>query len=218
MNLTRIHQIEITSRCNLGCVYCPHPTLRRTKEDMSLDTFKRALEWVEYFNERGNQKELAITGMGEALLHPHFKHFVMKAREAYDGFIHFSTNGILFNKDVAQFCSDNRVGVFVSLHRPEIAGPSANLAKEYGVLVGTNHSFVDSALDFAGAVEWPNSAPRQACMYQKEGWGMVLVDGRINTCCWEPEGVNCIGHVDDEIGSVEMRVMPACEQCSLEVA
>lgn len=215
MKLTRIHQIEITSRCNLACKYCPHPTLKRDKVDISSNDFYSAMRWVEYFNSKGTQSELALTGMGEALLHPDFMAMLEYARDCYDGFLHFSTNGILFTEEIAKLSADLGVKVFISAHRPELAGPAVALARKHNVLAGVNTSFIDSALDFAGTVKWENSAPQQYCMYQKDGWGMVLSDGRINTCCWEPEGINTIGHVNDEIGSVEMKVMPGCRDCAL---
>lgn len=43
MKLTAIHQIEITSRCNLRCRYCVHPHMGRVKEDMEPATFAKAL-------------------------------------------------------------------------------------------------------------------------------------------------------------------------------
>lgn len=215
MKLTRIHQIEITSRCNLACKYCPHPKLQRDKKDMTMFNFMRALEWVTYYDQQGTQPELAITGMGEALLHPHFNAFMRAARKSYTGFLHFSTNGILFKEETAELCKDLNIKVFISAHRPELAGPAVEIANKHGLLAGVNTSFVDSALDFAGTVEWNNSAPEQYCAYQKYGWGMVLADGRINTCCWEPEGINTIGHIMDNIDSVEMQVMPGCKDCSL---
>jgi hypothetical protein len=41
----KIYQIEITSRCTLKCEYCPHPTMKRAKEDMALAFFERALDY-----------------------------------------------------------------------------------------------------------------------------------------------------------------------------
>ena len=98
MKLNRIHQIEVTTHCNLACVYCPHPKMRRKKEHMDFGTFMRAMQWVNYYEHLGNQKELAFTGIGEALLHPEFEDMLRFARRCYDGFLHFSTNGILFNE------------------------------------------------------------------------------------------------------------------------
>lgn len=218
MKLTRIHQIEITTRCNLACKYCPHPKLKREKMDMSLDTFERALEWVEFFDKQGTQKELAITGMGEALLHPSLMFMLNMIRSDYDynGYLHFSTNGILFDKEIAAFCKDYGIKVYISGHRPEAAPQAIEIALKHDVLAGTNFSFAYSALDSVGTVDWKNTAPDNlVCQYQKQAWGMVLVDGSISTCCWEPEGVNVIGHVNDPIGSVDMRIMPGCSSCSL---
>ena len=63
-----IKQIEITTRCNLKCPYCPSPTMSRKKEDMSLPVYLRALEWVKYYLDARTQGELSLTGIGESLL------------------------------------------------------------------------------------------------------------------------------------------------------
>jgi len=68
--LTRIHQIELTSECNLACKYCPHPKMKREKNHMSLETYAKALEHVKYFKQFANQPELSLTGLGEPLMHP----------------------------------------------------------------------------------------------------------------------------------------------------
>lgn len=216
--LTRIHQIEITNRCNLACVYCPYPTMKREKQDMEWKDFERSMQWVEHFVDGGNQVELAFTGIGEALLHPMFVKMIEHVRNVYQGFVHFSTNGILFDEDIAKFCRNYGVGVFVSMHRPEVAVPAKNLAERYGVLVGTNHSFVDSAIDWAGQVNWHLSAPRAECKYQSDGWGVILSNGDVTSCCMDSEGISKLGHIDDELGTIKMEPKALCRQCHLEVA
>ena len=44
--LGAIHQIEITSRCNLRCLYCPHSKMKRAKEDMTGEIFRAAMDEV----------------------------------------------------------------------------------------------------------------------------------------------------------------------------
>jgi len=112
---------------------------------------------------------------------------------------------------------DLQIGVFVSMHRPEKAIPAKLLAEKYNVLVGTNQAFMDSALDWAGTVDWHVSAPEADCMYQKDGWGVVMVDGSITTCCMDSEKMNKIGHTNDPIDSVTMRPMPLCKNCNLRI-
>jgi len=128
--VTRIHQIEITSECNLRCRYCAHPKMKRAKQHMKLETFKRTLEHVKYFKEHGDgQKELSLTGVGEALLHPEFLTMAKLAREALpDEHIIFSTNGILLTEDIVKELVPLGIGIFVSTHRPEVAAPAINIA------------------------------------------------------------------------------------------
>jgi len=61
-----LHQIELSSRCNLRCVYCPSPKLQRPKVDMSEEHFLRALEWVDYLVKRGTQIEINMAASAKA--------------------------------------------------------------------------------------------------------------------------------------------------------
>ena len=213
--LTRIHQIEITSRCNLRCKYCPHPTMKREKDDMTWFTFTKAMEHVEYYNQLGSQPELSFTGMGEALLHPQFLDMLEYAREFYNGKILFATNGILLTEDIAKELKKLNVLAYISLHRPELAGPAIEVAKQYNILGDVNAGFATSAMDWAGTVDWYISAPEQQCAYLRDGWGVVLQNGDINACCWDAEGENLIGHVNDPIGSLATEIKPLCANCNL---
>jgi len=94
--------------------------------------------------------------------------------------------------------------VFVSLHRPEKAGPAINAAKRHGILADFNPSAATSSFDWAGLIDWEVSAPRTTCEYLRSGWGVVLSDGRVTTCCLDATGAGVVGHVDDEIGSLAL--------------
>lgn len=217
--LTSIHQIEITSRCNLRCKYCPQPKLERPKADISMDTYLRALEWAKYYYKKGTQPELSLTGMGEALMHPNIIEFFRLAREALPKcMLLFSTNGILFTEEVAEELGYLRISTYISVHRPEKAAPAVVLAKKYGILGDINMGFVDRALDWAGQIDWPVSAPTTLiCDYLRNGNGVVLQNGDMVSCCMDAHGIKKVGHIDDEIGSVYVQPFELCDKCNMVV-
>lgn len=221
-----IHQIEITSHCNLRCVYCPSRNLEeirgQEKMFMERDVFARALEWAEHFEDvKGTQNELSITGIGEAIMHPDFIEYCEMARQALpDNFICLSTNGILLTNAIAKKLASMNIRLFVSLHRPEKAGKAIEIAKRHGILNGVNAAFATSSFDWAGQVEnWHVSAETTPCEYLRSGWAVVLVDGRITTCCLDAEGKDgVIGTVWDDIETgLEMKPFSLCTNCHMSV-
>ena len=213
---------------------------------MSMDVFERSLEWAVALNGRylvkqeapmdlrdtdigrwtksirqpnGVMAELSLTGIGECFLHPDFVTMVRLAREAMgpDCPIVFSTNGILLTDEMAARLAPFHPQVYVSLHRPEKAGHAIQAAKKYGILAGYNPSPATSAFDWAGQVDWFVSHPRVPCDYLKLGWAVVLVDGRITTCCLDASAKGVVGHVDDPIGSAAIEPFELCPKCSYSV-
>jgi radical SAM family protein len=231
--VTSIHQIEVTSRCNLRCVYCPSRHLDkpidkggfgRAKQDITLANFKRALLWAIHFDERGTQGELALTGIGEATMHPQFVEMLRLAREVLpDNPITFSTNGLLLTEELVQAVAPYRPLIYVSLHRPEKAKPAIDIANRYGLLAEVNAAFALNAFDWAGGLDWDVTVAEGSvvCEYLRTGWSVVLSDGRITTCCLDAEGAGVVGHVDDEIGSLSIQpwegVKQGCESCHMVV-
>ena len=217
MNITTIKQIELTTKCNLACRYCPHPKMQRTKEHMSSGTFHKALKWIEYFTEQGTQGEVSLTGVGEPLMHPHILILIEYLRAVHKGDLLFSTNGILMTEEIGEWLKAYNVQVYVSTHRPERAAPAVNICKKLGILAGVNTSFVTSSLDWAGQVDWEVSAPLTPCAYLHEGWGVVLADGRISTCCLDAEALGVISHVGRKPGPVEIKPFVLCDTCHMTV-
>jgi organic radical activating enzyme len=213
--ITSIHQIEISSSCNLRCVYCPSRNLDkpiemggsgREKEDITVETFKRALEWAKHFDTVDTQGELALTGLGESLVHPDFVELVRLAREALpDNRITFSTNGILLSDALCEELAPYSPEVYVSLHRPEKAKLAVDNARKHGILQGVNAAAALEAFDWAGQLEWENTAQAIPCDFLGRGWCVVLADGRVTTCCLDATGAGVVGHIDDEIGSLSIK-------------
>jgi hypothetical protein len=195
-------------------------------EDISTEHFERALEWAVHFEKQGTQGELALTGLGEALLHERFVEYVRLAREALPhNRITFSTNGILLTEELCQALAPYRPEVYISLHRPEKAKHAVDAAQKAGILAAVNVSAATDAFDWAGQLEWPNSAEPIPCEFLRSGWCVVLADGRITTCCLDATGAGVVGHVDDEIGSLSIEPWGAdyggreigCSACYQEV-
>jgi MoaA/NifB/PqqE/SkfB family radical SAM enzyme/pimeloyl-ACP methyl ester carboxylesterase len=65
--------IEITTRCNLSCMYCARSFQERQGEDMPLGTFRRVLSLLPH------AYRVTLVGLGEPLLHPRITTFVAEA-------------------------------------------------------------------------------------------------------------------------------------------
>lgn len=216
--ITEVHELELSSRCNLRCRYCPHPKLEREKGDMTMDVFMKAMDHVAYYCEQGTQGELALTGIGEAFLHPNFVEMVKLARRTLgpDRKMTLSTNGILVTDAIAQVMREYRVEVYVSLHRPEKAGPAIEVLKRHGVYVGHNSGFATQAMDWAGQLDWYVSAPTtNYCQYLVRGWGVIRQDGMLDACCMDAHSKFPLGSVSDKPGSWMTYILPLCATCNL---
>lgn len=215
-----IHQIEITSRCNLKCSYCPSPNLGRPKMDMDLTTFFRALDWVKHYVSIGQQDELNLAGIGESTIHPDFISFLAQARLVMgDKKIIFATNGIQITDEQVREMAYYKPEVWVSLHQPKKAAEAVSLYRKYGLLKGVSIDPAVNANDWAGQVKWKTDDPgNMACQWLRSGKVMVMSDGRITTCCLDATGAGVIGHVDDAIGSLQSKPYSLCKTCHQEIA
>ena len=215
-----LHQIEMTSKCNLRCTYCVSPNLQREKVDMTEEHFRAALKHVQHYVDAKTQNQLNLAGIGESTIHPRFIEFLRIARETLpDTILLFATNGVAFTEEIAKTMSD--IGMcfcWVSLHRPEKGGPAVQLAKKYMVLAGAASDPATNANDWAGQVDWFVSHPEvMPCRWLRYGLATVLADGRISACCIDGSGDGTIGHVDDVVGSLRTKPYKLCKPCHHEV-
>ena len=170
--------------------------------------------------------ELSLTGIGEAVLHPRFLEMVARARECIglERPLVITTNGILFDDALCAALAPYRPAVFISLHRPERAALAVVAAKKHGIFAGTNEAFVTAAFDWAGTQRnWTPmvSAPKIKCEYLRTGWGVILVDGRIATCCLDADGSSAVGTVWDDPEKLMLKpwgdTEKGCAKCHMEV-
>lgn len=216
-----VHQIELTTHCNLRCKYCPSPNLPRAKDHMTWETWSASLGLVEYFIRKGTQTELSLTGIGEPLLHPNFVEMVASAREVLgpDRPLVVSTNGLLVTDELVEKIKPYNPRVFVSTHRPEKAGPAGLKLHNAGLLAGINTAFVNAAFNWAGQVDWYVAAPELVCEYLRAGWCVIMQDGRITSCCLDASGAGVIGTVWDlgKRDSLAMKPYSLCSSCHMRI-
>jgi uncharacterized radical SAM superfamily Fe-S cluster-containing enzyme len=217
--IRHIHQIELTSRCNLACRYCPSPKLPRPKVDMDEETFKAALYWARFFVERNGPHEINLAGIGESTLHPRLVEFVALAR-AYMGphqDILFASNGVTMTDDLAKQLAPYRPRIWISLHRPEKAGPAVEILKRYGLIAGVSADPSVSATNWAGQVKWHVSVERRECTWVKGGKVIVFADGRVSRCSYDASGIGVIATVKDDLEQFQTSPYDLCKTCDQDV-
>lgn len=215
-----LHQIEMTSHCNLRCKYCPSRNLPRPKLHMTEDHFVKALAAVKVFKDRGSQHELNLAGIGESTMHPDFVRFVNLARERLGenfGLV-FATNGLLMTDEMAKAIAPAKPAVFVSLHRPEKAGPAIEILRRHGLIAGVSADASVAATNWAGQVDWFVSAPKgRQCQWVRGGKVFMLADGRLSRCAYDATGNGVIGHIDDDITTLKTSPWSLCKTCDQDV-
>lgn len=221
-----LHQIEVTSRCDLRCVYCVSPLMvkklpgYRPAQDMPREIFVRALEHVKYFAAASTQFELNLAGIGESTLHPEFVEFVALARAALPlpFRLVFATNGVSTTGDLVEKLKPYAPRVYVSLHRPEKAGPAVELYRRAGLLEDVSADPSINANTWAGQVAWFNSPDNALeCTWLRTGRVMAASDGRLLACCLDAKGAGVVGNVADEIGSLRTAPYGLCKSCHHEI-
>jgi len=86
-------QIEVTSRCNAACIYCPRTVYgpRWKNRDLSPDTFEKLLPVL------SKTKMVHLQGWGEPLLYGHFHDLVARIKKAGCK-VGTTTNGMLLGR------------------------------------------------------------------------------------------------------------------------
>ena len=219
MKLTSIHQIEVTSRCNLQCKYCLQSVMTRKREDMNFETFRRSLDLCKMLWRKGAQHEVWLHGLGESLLHPEFMEYCKLARKTLPGCqVKFSTNGLNLTKEHCETLAEIGIRLHISIHKPELLGKSPAYAHNTGILEFIGCNPVTEANDWAGQVDWKKHPQETPCGWLLNGWAIILSNGDIATCCVDGNGNEIIGNINqpfEEIMKIEMKPIKLCEKCNL---
>lgn len=186
---------------------------------MAAEPFQRALHWVRYFSSRGTQGELNLAGIGESTMHPEFVRNVFLAREALHpkSSLMLATNGLLMDDAMAQAIAPSGIRVWVSLHRPERAGPAVEALRRAGILAGVSNDPSVAAISWAGQVDWHRSAPRGPCPWVRGGYAFIMADGRVSRCSLDASGIGVFATVSDDLSRFATSPYALCRNCEQDV-
>ncbi|HPN89022.1 MAG TPA: radical SAM protein [Candidatus Omnitrophota bacterium] len=89
-------RFEVTTRCNYDCIICPHRSLTRKIETMSLELFKHLFDKIMF--ETKQYHTLTFPGMGEPLLDPDLDKKILYAKKRFPQMkVLILTNGSLLD-------------------------------------------------------------------------------------------------------------------------
>lgn len=105
----KIFSIVLTEKCNLRCIYCfSDKTL--VNQNLDIDVLKRfVIEYTKF-----EQIDMVIITGGEPLLYPFLKELIIFLKP-YTKYISLLTNGLLLNKNLLEFLSNNQIELNLSL-------------------------------------------------------------------------------------------------------
>lgn len=220
MKLSEVHQIEVSSKCNLSCVYCVHhKVMTRKKEHMELHVFQKTLDLCRYLWRCQTQKEIWLHGLGESLLHPEFTKYCEYARKALPGLaIRVSTNGELLTQEHVDCMADLGIRLHISIHNPGKLGNTPMIASKAGILEYMASNPVIEPNNWGGQIDWPVYNSPYKCGWLVNGWSIVLANGDITTCCFDATGEGVVGNINQPIAElVELEIKPwrVCKTCNL---
>lgn len=92
------------------------------------------------------------------------------------------------------------------------------MLKRAGCLVGVSADPSIAATNWAGQVDWHVSASERECPWIRQGWAIVLSDGRIATCSFDGQGTDgIIGTVADDPSTPRVKPYSLCPGCDQKI-
>lgn len=85
--------VEVTTRCNLACTFCSHPSLTRSQTgDLPIELFKKVLGEADT---SGGIRAVNLNGLGEPMLRSDLTKFIEASKDHGAEDVYFHTNGTL---------------------------------------------------------------------------------------------------------------------------
>ena len=214
-----INAIEVTNFCNLSCLHCPHSIATYPKGYVSIENFTKAVDYTQ-------RPAFGLSLCGEPLLHPQICELIKIAKQS-NREVSFATNGILLTEDMCHKLIEAKISsIEVSIHTEKsLQGYKTlwdinELTGAKLVIIGNILSCYDpefktwmkniqieekhlSGLRLAPMHNWaldphnPQNSNRAQCVFINTNVCVMKWDGKIHACCFDFNGTNYIGEIDD---------------------
>ena len=90
--------IELNNTCNLGCIMCSYRNMKRKKQFMTMELFKKIINDCS----KNGIRYVRLFAMGEPLMHPKLFEMIKYAKSHGIGFADINSNANLLTKDRAR--------------------------------------------------------------------------------------------------------------------
>lgn len=218
-NIRGINQIELSSVCNLRCVYCAYPNpklMTRPKQFMSDEVFEGTLRWLKYFVDKGTQgREIGFAGIGEGSLDPKLPERIMEIRNIVgpNRRLSMASNGIAWTPELALKLSVPNLRVSVSLHDPIKAKDGIAALQAAGIFERITMDPVVAPNNWAGQIDWQKPNYRIACQYLGGNLGYVTSLGDFCVCTLDTHGETKIASVLGAPRDIQHAPWLGCKDC-----
>jgi hypothetical protein len=218
MKINTIMNIEVSSKCNNNCPYCPAQlqAMHREVGFMSMETFEKCMEWVKHFTKQRTQTELNLFGIGEPTMNPYIIDMVRMARNCIpiDGIVHMNTNGNKFTMEMAQALKDAGINrMSITDHKAYETVNAIRILQHVGIPFTVSRDAIHSPNNWAGQVKWFKPDYKYPCPWLNRGQVMIMWDGRVTTCCLDMAARGVVGTVDDDLTQVDLKPYELCTDC-----
>jgi len=223
ITLKTITTIELSSLCNLKCLYCisrllvKHPD--RKPGIMEDHVFDLSLIWLSRLCEQGTQREVNLNGNGESCLDPQLVSRIRRVKEIMgDRPVAFSSNGVNMTEVLAKQLKGSGIDrIDLSPHSAYHARRAAYILNAAGITGIINMGAIISAHNWAGQLEPEHSIDCQIkiqCDPLIEGRGYISSEGNISPCCFDYRNLGMFGTVfDPDLLDREIRPYALCDTC-----
>ena len=219
MKITTINTIELSSKCDNHCEYCPASEQHKFRETgfMSMDTFARAIDWALKYAREGTQREINLFGIGESTLNLKIVDMVRYARQIlpFKQILHLNTNGNTMTKELAYNLKDAGItSIDITAHKARSAAKTIRILREANIPGQISLDFITNPNDWAGQVDWLKyEGPPMPCPWLRTGQVSVQSDGVVTICCWDAWQQGKLGLITDDLTAMEVEEFNLCKTC-----
>ena len=223
ITLKTITTIELSSICNLSCLYCvnrllvKHPA--REPGIMNHKVFNSSLYWLDKLCKQGTQKEVNVNGNGESCLDPMLVKRIDWIKVIMgDRPVNFSTNAVNMTENLAKGLASTGIDrIDLSVHSPFHTRKAIQIMKKARLTIGINPGAIIMSHNWAGQLEPENSVEMHftlPCDPLIEGRGYIQSEGNVTPCCYDYRNLGVFGHVfDDDLLEREIKPYELCTTC-----